>query len=83
MASKRWDISVVANWVTSCDQRKVEGRRQKVNIRAEGTSVSCLGLMTSTPVSPDRKMFYRFKGEKIKTRFTELNDYSNVETTII
>jgi hypothetical protein len=34
--------------------------------------------MTNPPVSPDRKMFYRFKGEKIKTRFTELNDYSNV-----
>jgi hypothetical protein len=35
--------------------------------------------MTNVPVSPNRKMFHRFKREKIKTNFTELNAYSNVE----
>jgi hypothetical protein len=35
--------------------------------------------MTNAPVSPNRKMFHRFKREKIRTNFTELNEDSNVE----
>jgi hypothetical protein len=35
--------------------------------------------MTNPQFSPNRKMFHRFKREKIKTNFTELNEDSNVE----
>jgi hypothetical protein len=37
--------------------------------------------MTNAQVSPNRKMFYRFKGEKIKTSFIQLYESSNVEKT--
>jgi hypothetical protein len=37
--------------------------------------------MTKAQVSPNRKMFYRFKREKIKTSFIQLRGYSNVEKT--
>jgi hypothetical protein len=37
--------------------------------------------MTNALVSPDRKMLYGFKREKIRTDFTACNEHSDVKKT--
>jgi hypothetical protein len=73
LASELWSISIAA----------IFGNPWQLYQRLPRPSgiVSCLGLMTNAQVSPNRKMFYRFKGEKIKTSFIQLYESSNVEKT--